>query len=421
VLVHGTRRRAAIAVAAVIAVVGSVLLAGTAGATVKTQVRGFDGTTIKVGSLGYKATLATSQIGAEARIKRFNDDNEIKGVKLQYTGFEDDNSDPATALSSARKLVTQDQVFAIVGDTSTYNPKDFLAQQKVPYFGWGFETSYCSPKTPSTSLWGFGYNGCQVNTQPQRVVDFAGKVYEWVSAKLSKQHPTVALINYDSDASRSTMTQNVIAYKGSGFDVVAAKSVLPAPPSVISDYTPYVQQLLTSNGGKAPDVIDCLVATECIQIYSLLQGQGYSGIFQHALYTDILVKPFAGSIVTASNANYNSTGIASLDQMKQDVDAVKPGQKLDNIILSGYASTDMFIQALKTAAKKGKSNITPDAVQKIAARQTWQMKGFTGPVVYPTATNRQSPYCTALFQSDGTQWSTIEDYGCSTKTFPFKK
>jgi hypothetical protein len=307
-----------------------------------------------------------------------------------------------------------------VGDESNFNPKDYLTQQKVPFFGWGFENAYCNPKTPTTSQWGFGYNGCQVNTQPQRVVDYAGKVYKYVSTKLSKTNPTVALINYDNASSRSTMAQNTIAYKGAGFKVVAAKSVLPPPPAVISDYSPYVQELLTANGGKAPDVITCLVATECIGIYSLLQGQGFGGIFQHALYTDILVKPFAGSIVTASNANYSTEGVKSLEQMRADVEAFKPGQKLDGIILAGYASTDMFIQALKAVAKGGTSKITPEAVQKVAAKQTWQMKGFTGPVKYPTATNMQAPYCTSLFESDGTQWNTVEDYACSTTTYPFK-
>ena len=197
--------------------------------------------------------------------------------------------------------------------------------------------------------------------------------------------------------------------------------VLYQPPSVINDYSPYVQPLLTSDNGHAPDVITCLVAVECISIYNLVTTQGFNGIFQHALYTDILVKAFKGSLVTASNASYNSTGIPSLDQMRADIEKFKPGQKLDGIILSGYASTDMFIQALKKAAKGGKSGITPANVQKAAAKQTWQMKGFTGPVVYPVATNRQSPYCTSLYVSDGTTWNPVAPYTCSAKRYPFKK
>ena len=46
--------------------------------------------------------------------KRFNDTNELKGVKINFTEFADDGADPATTLSIERRLVTQTGVFAIV-------------------------------------------------------------------------------------------------------------------------------------------------------------------------------------------------------------------------------------------------------------------------------------------------------------------
>jgi ABC-type branched-subunit amino acid transport system substrate-binding protein len=413
----GRNGRAVTVAAVVVAVVGSLFATAQASAAVKSQVRGFDGTTIKVGSLGNASQVGTSKVGAEARIKRFNDDTEIKGVKLEYVGFADDKGDPATALSEARKLVTQDQVFALVGDTSNYNPAEYFTQQKVPFFGWGYETAYCAPK-PTTSLWGFGYNGCQVNPNPTVVVDFANQVYEYVTQKLGKKHPTVAMVALDTDAGKVTVNQNDIAYKRSGFDVVSAKGSIPPPP--VGDYSPYVAQLMTADNGSEPDVVTCLVGLQCLNIYNLMSAQGFKGIFQHALYTDIFVKAFADTIVTASNANFNATGIPSLDQMNADIAAVAPDQKMDGVVFSGYSSTDMFIQALKTAAKSGKSAITPTNVQKIAAKQTWQLKGLTGPIVFPIATNVQEPYCTSLFESDGTTWNTAEPYSCSTKTYPVK-
>ena len=81
-----------------VAVVGGAFVASQASATVKAQARGFDGTTIKVASLGFASQVGTSKVGAQARIQRFNDDHEIKGVKLEYVGFSDDKNDPATAL-----------------------------------------------------------------------------------------------------------------------------------------------------------------------------------------------------------------------------------------------------------------------------------------------------------------------------------
>lgn len=106
------------------------------------SVRGFDGTTIKVAGIGIQSQFGQEPIGARARIKRFNDDNEIKGVKIDHTEFVDDKQDPATSLSETRRLVTQTGVFAIVGDVSQSNNGDYLKQQHVPYFGFAFDNSY---------------------------------------------------------------------------------------------------------------------------------------------------------------------------------------------------------------------------------------------------------------------------------------
>src|SRR5207245_5048046 len=113
-----THRLAAALVAALVLAASSVAVTSPAGARVTAQARGFDGTTITVGGLGNMATVGAAQVGAKARIERFNKTHEIKGVKIDYVGFEDDKGDPATALTQARKLVTQDRAFAIVGDSS---------------------------------------------------------------------------------------------------------------------------------------------------------------------------------------------------------------------------------------------------------------------------------------------------------------
>src|SRR4029077_13029586 len=65
--VRGDRvnRRAVTTIAVLSALVGSVFVISPASAAVKSQVRGFDGTTIKVASLGFAAQVGTSQIGAK--------------------------------------------------------------------------------------------------------------------------------------------------------------------------------------------------------------------------------------------------------------------------------------------------------------------------------------------------------------------
>jgi len=413
-----TRLRRCVGVAVVAAVAAGALAVGGADAGATRSVRGFDGTTIKVASLGIKSQFSAVDIGAEARIQRFNDANEIKGVKLDYVEYADDKQDPATALSEGRRLVTQDQVFAIVGDVSQFNPTDYFKQQQVPFFGFAFDSGYCSTK-PDPSLWGFGYNGCLVNPAPSVVPDQGANPYTYVSKTTGKKNPTLALFSNDTDSGKNSVKFQSIAYQKAGFDVVAKQNQMPAPP--VSDYTPYAQALLTADNGKAPDSIVCLLSTDCIQVWNLLQASGYKGIYFTSLYSDILVKAMNGSVANTLfvPTDQNTPG---MNQLKQDVDAVKAGSssKVDTGMVAGYASTDMFIQALKTVAKKGKSNITPAAVQKAAMNQTWQIKGLAGPTTYPNATVASYQACSAEVLSDGTKWSQVVPYTCSKTQYPVK-
>ena len=410
-------RTRVLVLATVVAVfVAAVAAAGSAGAA--RSVRGFDGTTIKVAGFGIASQLPTAESGAQARIKRFNDTNEIKGVKIQYAEFADDKQDPATALTEARRLVTQDQVFAIVGDVSQFNPKDYFTQQHLPYFGWGFDDTYCSNK-PSTKLWGFGFSGCGVPSNPSFVGDSARAIYQYAKQKTGKDHPTAVLVGNDTTSSKNAGKFSEISWTGAGFKVVANQTQMPIPP--ISDYTPYAQAALTGDNGKAPDVIACLLATDCIPLYAQIQANNFSGIYMSSLYSNLLVAPMKGSTVNTAFVN-PTTSNPGMDAMKQDLNAWKAGEgdKVDSGTIAGYTSTDMFIQALKTVAKKGKGNITPEAVQAAAANQTWEFKGVAGPTSYPKATVNTYPTCNSLYISDGTQWTTTVDYGCSTKTYPVK-
>jgi len=413
---RSARIRALVLAMIVAVLVSGIAVAGSAGAA--RSVRGFDGSTITVAGFGIKSQLPTAESGAQARIKRFNDTNEIKGVKINYAEFADDKQDTATALSEARRLVTQTQAFAIVGDVSQFNPKDYFTQQHLPYFGWGFDDTYCS-HNPSTKLWGFAYSGCGVPSDPSFVGQSARAIYEYAKKQTGKANPTAALIGNDTTSSKNAAKFSEISWTGIGFKVVGNFTQMPIPP--IADYTPYAQAALTADNGKAPDVIACLLATDCIPLYAQIQANGYTGIYMSSLYSNLLVSPMKGSTVNTAFVN-PTTSNAGMDAMKKDLNAWKAGEgdKVDSGTIAGYTSTDMFIQALKTVAKGGKSKITPEAVQAAAAKQTWEIKGVAGPTSYPKATVNTYPNCNSLFISDGTAWNTVVDYGCSTKTYPVK-
>jgi ABC-type branched-subunit amino acid transport system substrate-binding protein len=399
------RRAKALVVAT--AVVVAVAAVGVPSASGGSSVRGFDGKTLKTGGLGLASNFGGNDIGTKARFKRANDTNELKGITLEYVGFADDKADPATALSEARRLVTQEEVFAIVPDLSPVNPGEYLNAEHVPYVGWAFDKTYCSKPKPSTKLYGFGYSGCLVPDQPPYVSDNYAGLYSYVSGKTGKKSPTVASFSNDNESGKLSTEQQSVGLEGAGFDVVYKKANVPM---TTSDYTPYVQELLSSADGKQPDVINCLVTTQCIPMWEALDAAGFEGTFFHPVFTDILVKPLAG---TVSRAAYNTSG-PEFEKMRADFDAVDEDSSISSGSAAAYFAADMFIEAVKQVLKQGgKQKLTPEAVQKVLSRMTWEIPGLAGPVEYPKATVVSYPTCSTLLESDGTKWTQISEYSCS--------
>lgn len=236
--------------------------------------------------------------------------------------------------------------------------------------------------------------------------------YKYVSEQTGKKHPTVTPFGSDQASSVAAVKNNGIALEQAGFTVVeGGAGLLPQTP--VGDYSPFVQKLITSDNGNPPDAMICYLSVDCLRVWTALAPTGYKGYYQHFLYTDVLVKALAGSCAQTNFAPLDTQGNKALDQMKADIEAFKPGSAIDSGAITAHFSADMFIQALRTAAKKGTSGITPENVQKAAMKQTWQLKGFAGPTHYPEATVKSTGACSAIVQSDGTAWKTVQPFACN--------
>jgi ABC-type branched-subunit amino acid transport system substrate-binding protein len=366
--------------------------------------------TVVVAGLGTASIFAAAGTGAQAYFNQVNKSGVLKGITIKYIGFTDDGASPASTLSAARKLVTQNHVFAVVPDMSQFNPGKYFASQHVPYVGYALDASYCS-NSATTSLWGFGFDGCLLGTNPPRVADALQPIFTYAKAKTGTAHPTFLAFSSDTQSGGTAASQNAIAAKGAGFKVVYAKGVLP---TTVSDYTPYVDQWMTANSGKPPQVIYCLLAAQCINAWAALKAVGYSGIFYDTLGGQAaLAKSMAGT-VTANF--YNSSPNAGLTAMKNAMDAVSPGTQLVGYSnVPGYFGASMFVQALKKVG----NNDTQQAVQKALANQTWQIPGLAGPTKYPASTVIPTPACLELLQdsSDGSGFTLLAPFGCTYKSF----
>jgi ABC-type branched-subunit amino acid transport system substrate-binding protein len=119
-------------VAAVVAGLVAALLVPAAGGAATPRVATASGGKITVAGLGYVQTFGDADTGAAARFQAANQNKEVKGYTFDYKELADDKNDPNTALSEARRLVTQDGVLAIVPAVSVVTPSDYLTQQQIP-------------------------------------------------------------------------------------------------------------------------------------------------------------------------------------------------------------------------------------------------------------------------------------------------
>jgi hypothetical protein len=137
--------------------------------------------------------------------------------------------------------------------------------------------------------------------------------YKYVKEKTGKDHPTLAVFGNESQSGKNAVKYQSIAYKGAGYDVVAQLTRMPLPP--VPDFTPYAQDILSANDGDAPDVVLCLLSTECLSIWELVKANGYDGIFISSLYSNFLTKALDGSLANVPSVPSDTTGAAGLDQM----------------------------------------------------------------------------------------------------------
>jgi hypothetical protein len=404
---------AAVAVAAL--ALALVPVAGSAGA--QSSVRGVTSTEIKVGGLGYAAFYADAGKAAKARFDAANSSGEIPGGrKINYIGFSDDNSNADQNLQKGRAMVDQDQVFAAVPVITPFlQSGSYLQQQKVPTIGWGISSAYCD----ATITYIFGFSGCLVPPPPQK---YAGNTWgELVGKQLQAQGKggakgkAAAVISENNDSGKSGIEVIAATAEAVGMKVVYKEAALPPPPTSITDYSPYVQALMTSNGGQPPDVIFLVISQgNVFGLGRALNQGGFKGIQTNAVgYAPQLTSTANGWSVFTQFATPESTA-SSMTKIVSQLKAagVDP---IGQPALAGYYSADMFVGVLKKVGK----NLTPEAFQKAAAKFTYQIPDVVGPTVYPAAYQASTP-CGQLVTSNGTAWTITAPFGCYDLLTPTK-
>ncbi len=124
--------------------------------------RGVTEEVVRIGVLKTGNVFGDVEVGVRARLARATAEAAVGGRRIELVQVLDDTGDPAQLLAGARQLVEEDEVFAVILASAVPDPEvtDYLAEQSVPFFGWGFAPGFCAPND-----WGFGFNGCLVGVE----------------------------------------------------------------------------------------------------------------------------------------------------------------------------------------------------------------------------------------------------------------
>lgn len=357
-----------------------------------------------------------ADLGAKARFAAANAAGGVNGHKIDWLGAKDDGEDGTRDLQLVRQAVLNDKAFAVISLGQGLLPasSDFLNRQKVPYFGWGFMPGFCSKDKP----YGFGFNGCIVPPGASTVnTSTAGPLLS-VLKKEGKTNPTVAIVSDDVGSNATGSKLIHAAFQKLGAKIVYDKADVPATGNV--NYAPYVQAVLKSNGGKAPDavVFNGLFATEAGMSGGLLSA-GYKGAMMNYLAyvpgllnsQPALAQAFAGSYITTQIPPIESGGPA-IEQMKKDFAAI--GADPSKISLGAaltYWSADVFLAMLKSVGKDVSGANFDKVINGGWTYSSPYKPSPIGPVRYPDDHEKPAP-CAAMVQVKGTKFVPVTPMTC---------
>jgi len=329
----------------VLAKVKDLPLTGTPGSGL---TRGVTPTSVKVGCVNLNAFYPDPDGGFKARIDRTNAAGGVNGRKVEFLGCNDDGGSADTNLAISKRLAEQDQVFAMMqlGAMATPQVTDYLNQNQVPFYGYGFLPGYCGTR------WGFGFNGCLVSSGiPSLPYGFAFSANnsELPASGLAYPDMKVAFIGSDNDSSRSSFDDAEKVLKADGGQAVYNKSLIPL--AGVTDFSPYTRPALATN----PNAVVLNVGLTAVgQVMAALKAAGYNGpVFNPSVYLPGLLER-QPALAAALEGSYAVAQMPPLEMKTPYNEQLLKDFQAGNVQVSqatvfGYVMADMFLSQLAAA------------------------------------------------------------------------
>jgi hypothetical protein len=221
--------------------------------------------------------------------------------------------------------------------------------------------------------------------------------------------PAVAIVTESSPSGQYELVSLSAAAKHVKLDVSFAKASLATPST--PDFDAVVGEVLTSKSGGPPDAVFVVGGvSNVLGMQQALADGGYAGLFTNRIeYSpDMVAQATDAFVVTPTAPVETAPGNPAMQQLVADVRKVAPNQPIDESVVAGYWSADLFVAAVQHAGEK----LTRTSLLRAAnAGFSYEVPGTVGPTRFPAAHSIPSP-CGALVTSSGTAYSVAVPYTC---------
>ncbi len=330
--------------------------------------------------------------GIEAYFNMVNEAGGVHGRKIKLI-VEDDQYAPSNTVAVTKKLVEQDNVFAIVRPLGTAQGAavmDYLVSKNVPVVG----------VASGSSLWSKPFKKTYFGIQPT-YADEGTIMAQYALDDLKAQR--IAVFFQNDAFGKEGADAFVAALKQRGVDVVASV------PYEATE-TNFSAHALKLQEAKPDLVFMYAIVSPAAQVMKEAEKLGFrpQWLMTYVLADPVLFKLAGESAVEGAQAGAWLVDPANAPEAAAYRDAMKkyfPNEPPGGYSLSSYAVGEMIVEALKRAG--------PDLTREkfIAALESLKdfTTGLTPPITY-TAEDHQGIKQIAIVQAQKGQWVTLKPF-----------